>query len=80
MHPGAMRYFRDKGLMKRSDADALNARGEARRAKGELAPALTDFAEALRLDPEHRAARDNRRSLAREIERQGAVMGLERSR
>lgn len=76
MHPGAMRYFRDKGLMKRSDADALNSRGEARRARGELAPALADFAQALRLDPEHRAARDNRRELARELERQGATMGL----
>ena len=80
MHPGAMQYFRDKGLTKRGDADALNARGEERRAKGEFAPALVDFAQALRLDPEHRAARDNRRELARELERQGARMGLERPR
>lgn len=80
MHPGAAQYFRDKSLRQRGEADALNARGEARRAKGELAPALADFTEALRFDPEHRAAIDNRKALAREIERQGALMGRDRAR
>ena len=75
-HPGAQRYFRAK--LKRAEADDLNARGEKQIAKGERAAALADFTEALRRDPEHRAARDNQKALARNIEREGALMSVGR--
>lgn len=75
-HPGAQRYFR--GKLKRAEADDLNTRGESRMAKGERAAALADFSAALQIDPAHHAARDNQKALARDIERQGALMGVGR--
>lgn len=77
LHPGAQRYFRAK--LKRAEADALNARGETRMAKGERSAALSDFVAALQIEPQHAAARDNRKALARIIEREGAMMGVPRS-
>jgi TRAP transporter TAXI family solute receptor len=72
-HPGAERYFRIK--LQRVRADAFNASGEQNLAQGLRAAALADFAAALKLDPEHRAARDNQKALARTLEREGAMMG-----
>jgi len=57
-------------------ADSFNARGELWRKKGERPKALQDFAAALKLDPTHAAARANFRSLALELERQGAMMAV----
>lgn len=57
-------------------ADSFNARGELWRRKGERPKALQDFAAALKLDPAHAAARANFRSLALELERQGAMMAV----
>lgn len=75
LHDGARAYFGPK--LKRAEADALNARGEERLAKGERVAALSDFTAALKLDPQHQAARDNAKKLARIVEREGAMMGLE---
>jgi lipoprotein NlpI len=57
-------------------ADAFNSRGEIFRKKGDRPHALADFGAALKLDPHHVAARENYRSLARELERIGAQMPL----
>ncbi|WP_458758182.1 DUF1850 domain-containing protein [Afipia sp. TerB] len=57
-------------------AEAYNRRGEAWRANGDRRRALADFEAALKLDPQHEAARANRKSLATEIERVGAQMPL----
>jgi tetratricopeptide (TPR) repeat protein len=57
-------------------ADVLNARGELRRGKGDLPHALADFAAALKLNPQHEAARANHKSLALELERLGAQMAI----
>src|SRR5947207_11004179 len=57
-------------------ADSFNARGELWRRKGERPKALQDFAAALKLDPGHAAAKANFRSLALELERQGAMMAV----
>jgi tetratricopeptide (TPR) repeat protein len=57
-------------------ADSFNARGELWRKKGERPKALQDFAAALKLDPAHAVARANLRSLALELERQGALMAV----
>lgn len=57
-------------------ADILNARGELWRKKGDRPKALADFAATLRLRPDHVGARDNYRSMARELERLGAQMAV----
>jgi tetratricopeptide (TPR) repeat protein len=57
-------------------ADSFNARGELWRRKGDRPKALQDFAAALKLDPAHAAAKANFRSLALELERQGALMAV----
>lgn len=57
-------------------ADILNARGELWRKKGERPKALADFAAAMRLSPEHVAARANHRSMAQELERLGALKAV----
>jgi predicted negative regulator of RcsB-dependent stress response len=57
-------------------ADAFNSRGEIFRRKGDKPRALADFGAALKIDPRHAAARENYRSLARELERIGAQMPL----
>ena len=58
-------------------ADIFNARGELRRKKGERPRALQDFAAAIRLSPDHAAAKANYKSLAQELERIGAQMAVE---
>lgn len=57
-------------------ADIHNARGELWRGKGDLPKAVADFAAAIRLSPDHAAARANHRTLAQELERQGALKAV----
>lgn len=56
--------------------DIFNARGELWRKKGDRPRALADFAAAIRLNPQHEAARANHKSLALELERLGAQMAI----
>jgi len=57
-------------------ADIHNVRGELWRKKGDLPKAVADFAAAIKLNPEHLAARANHRSLALELERLGALKAV----
>ena len=57
-------------------ADIFNARGELWRKKGDRQHALADFAAAIKLNPDHAAARSNYKSLALELERIGAQMAV----
>jgi tetratricopeptide (TPR) repeat protein len=57
-------------------ADIFNARGELWRKKSDRRRALADFAAAVKLNPEHPAAKDNHKSLAHEIERLGAQLAV----
>jgi len=56
--------------------DVFNARGELWRKKGDRPHALADFGAAIKLNPQHEAARANYKSLARELEQIGADMAL----
>jgi tetratricopeptide (TPR) repeat protein len=57
-------------------ADIFNARGELWRRKGDRPHALADFGAAIKLNPQHEAARANYKSLALELERLGAQMAI----
>ena len=57
-------------------ADVFNTRGELWRRKGDRPKALADFGMAIKLNPEHPTARGNYKSLARELERLGALMAV----
>jgi tetratricopeptide (TPR) repeat protein len=57
-------------------ADIFNARGELWRKKGDRPRALQDFGAAIKLKPQHEAARANYKSLALELERLGAQMAI----
>lgn len=57
-------------------ADVFNARGELWRKKGDRRRALADFAAAIKLNPEHAAARGNHKSLAQQLERLGALTAV----
>jgi tetratricopeptide (TPR) repeat protein len=57
-------------------ADIFNARGELWRRKGDRPRALADFGAAIKLIPQHEAARANYKSLAQELERLGAQMAI----
>jgi tetratricopeptide (TPR) repeat protein len=57
-------------------ADIFNARGELWRRKGDRRRALQDFGAAIKLKPDHPAARANYKSLAQELERLGALMAV----
>jgi tetratricopeptide (TPR) repeat protein len=57
-------------------ADIHNARGELWRKTGDLPRALADFAAAIRLKPDHAAAKANHRSMAQELERLGALKAV----
>ena len=57
-------------------ADIFNARGELWRKKGDRPRALADFAAAIKLNPDHPAAKGNYKSLALELERIGAQMAV----
>jgi tetratricopeptide (TPR) repeat protein len=58
-------------------ADIYNARGELWRRKGDRPKAVADFGAALKLNPDHPAAKANHRSLALELERVGALKAVE---
>jgi tetratricopeptide (TPR) repeat protein len=58
-------------------ADIHNARGELWRRKGDRPKAVADFGAALKLNPDHPAAKANHRSLALELERVGALKAVE---
>lgn len=57
-------------------ADIHNARGELWRRKGDLPKAVADFAAAIKLSPDHVAARANHRAMAQELERLGALKAV----
>jgi tetratricopeptide (TPR) repeat protein len=57
-------------------ADVFNIRGELWRRKGDRPKALADFGVAIRLNPEHTAAKANHKSLAQELERLGALKAV----
>ena len=57
-------------------ADIYNARGELWRKKGDRPKALNDFAAAIKLNPDHVAAKTNHKSLAQELERLGALKAV----
>jgi tetratricopeptide (TPR) repeat protein len=57
-------------------ADVFNIRGELWRRKGDRPKALADFGAAIKLNPDHPAARGNYKSLAQELERLGALMAV----
>jgi tetratricopeptide (TPR) repeat protein len=57
-------------------ADIFNTRGELWRRKGDRPRALQDFGAAIKLNPQHEAARANYKSLAQELERLGAQMAI----
>jgi tetratricopeptide (TPR) repeat protein len=57
-------------------ADSFNARGELWRRKGDRPHALADFGAAIKLNPQHEAARANYKALALELERLGAQMAI----
>ena len=59
-----------------AQADIFNARGVLWRKKGEQPKALQDFGIAIKLNPEHPAARGNYKSLAQELERLGALKAV----
>jgi len=58
-------------------ADIFNARGELWRKKGDRPRALADFGAAIKLNPDHPAAKANYKSLAREVERLGALLAVD---
>jgi tetratricopeptide (TPR) repeat protein len=57
-------------------ADIYNTRGELWWKKGDRPRALADFAAAIKLNPDHAAAKGNYKSLAQELERLGALMAV----
>ena len=59
-----------------SQADLFNSRGELWRKRGDRRKALLDFGAALKLNPDHPAAKANYKSLALELERIGAQLAL----
>lgn len=73
----AIRDFSSAIRLEPKNVAALFARAELYRAKVDRRRALADYAAVLRLDPSHEAAAANRKALALEIERLGAMMPLE---
>lgn len=71
---GAIRDFSSAIRLEPRNAAALFARAELYRARADLRRALADYTAVLRLDPLHEAASANRKALALEIERLGAMM------
>ncbi len=58
-------------------ADIFNARGELWYKKGDRRRALADFTAAIKLNPDHAAARANTKSLVQELERLGALLAID---
>jgi len=63
-------------LLDPTQADIFNSRGELFWKLGDRPKALADFAAALKLNPDHPAAKANHKLLARELERQGALLAV----
>jgi tetratricopeptide (TPR) repeat protein len=63
-------------MLDATQAEIFNTRGELWRRKGERRKALADFGAALKLNPDHAAARASHRSLAQELERAGALIAV----
>jgi len=57
-------------------ADIYNSRGELWWKRGDRPKALADFAAAIKLNPDHPAAKGNYKRLAQELERLGALMAV----
>jgi tetratricopeptide (TPR) repeat protein len=57
-------------------ADIFNIRGELWRKQGDRRKALADFGAAIKLNPDHPAAKGNYKSLAQELERLGALIAV----
>ncbi len=57
-------------------ADVYNVRGELWWKQGDRPKALSDFAAAIKLNPDHPTARGNYKRLAQELERLGALMAV----
>ncbi|WP_370691226.1 hypothetical protein [Bradyrhizobium sp.] len=57
-------------------ADIFNIKGELWRKKGDRRRALADFASAIKLNPDHAAAKASYRSLAQELERLGVLIAV----
>lgn len=72
----AIRDYDDVQRLDPANAEILNARGELWREKGDLPKAVADFAAAMRLNPEHAAARANHRAMAKELEREGVMKAV----
>ena len=66
----------DAALRLDPTADIFNARGELWWRKGERRKALSDFADALKLNPDQAMAKSNYKRLALELERLGAEMAV----
>src|SRR3954471_10872898 len=77
MIDGAIADYSTALMLDATLADTLNARGELWRRKGDRPRALADFGAALKLNPDHPAAKGNHRSLALELERVGALMAVD---
>jgi tetratricopeptide (TPR) repeat protein len=57
-------------------ADIFNTRGELWRKKGDRRQALSDFAAAIKLNPDHATAKASHKSLAQELERVGTQLAV----
>jgi tetratricopeptide (TPR) repeat protein len=66
----------DEALRLEPQADLYNVRGELWWKKGDRPKALADFAAAIKLNPDHPAAKGNYKRLAKELERLGALMAV----
>ena len=73
----AIRDFSSAIRLEPKNVIALMARAELYRAKTDRRRALADYTAVLRVDPLHEAAAANRKALALEIERLGAMMPVE---
>lgn len=73
----AIRDFSNAIRLEPKNVTALMARAELYRAKMDRRRALADYTAVLRADPLHEAAAANRKALALEIERLGAMMPVE---
>jgi tetratricopeptide (TPR) repeat protein len=76
MVDGAIADYSSALVLDGSLADVYNARGELWRRKGDRPKALADFGAAIKLNPDHPAAKSNHKSLAQELERVGALIAV----
>jgi tetratricopeptide (TPR) repeat protein len=65
-----------EALLLEPQAEIYNSRGELWWKKGDRPKALADFGAAIKLSPDHPAAKANYKRLAQELERLGALMAV----